>query len=72
MQLPLLPTLLLLLSLLSCLGARTVYQGFNTVRQSGRQSGPGRLSNGHGITRGFGGGYAPGSTSSGDGYNAGR
>ena len=59
--------LLVLLTLNASLA--NVYRPRPVVRPRGRG---GVLSNGHGITRGFGGGYAPGSTSSGDGYNDGK
>jgi len=57
---------LVALSLVNC----SVYRPRPVARPRGRGSGV--LANGHGITRGFGGGYAPGSTSSGDGYNDGK
>merc|ERR1712055_849989 len=47
-----------------------VYRPRPVSRPKGR--GSGALANGHGIERGFGGGYTPGSSSSGAGYNDGK
>jgi len=61
--------MLLLLFTLS-LANGSVYRPRPVSRPKGRGSGD--LANGHGIERGFGGGYTPGSSSSGAGYNDGK